>query len=70
MYTIISSLVILQYNQLYHPKSRRCLRGTRLFFILIAAYLPKLIIHNNYHGVIFFKEAQISKSKCTKHKVW
>ena len=53
MQTIISSLVILHYNKLFHPNLRRCLHGTTSFVVVKAAYLPKLFIQNYYHGVIF-----------------
>ena len=52
MQTIISSLVILQYYKFCHTKSRICLHGTRSCIVMSATYMPKLFIHNYYHGVI------------------
>ena len=50
---IISSLVILHYNQFYHPKSRICLHGTRSCLVVSAAYLRKVSIFYYYNGMIF-----------------
>ena len=52
MQTIISSLVILHYDQLYHPNSRKYLTSTRSFAVVSDEYLPKLFIYHYYHGVI------------------
>ena len=51
--TIISSFVILHYNQLLHPKLKRCLNVTRSCVLVSATNLPKVLIHHYYHGVIF-----------------
>ena len=50
--TIISSLVILHYDQFYHPNVRIFLRGTRSCVVVRAEYLPKLFINHYSHGVI------------------
>ena len=52
MQKIISSLVILHYDQFSHPKLRRCLQGTSSCAVVSSVYLPKLFIHHCYHGVI------------------
>ena len=51
MQTIISSLVILHYDQFYHPKPRKVLHGTRSCVVVSSAYMQKLFIHHYYHGV-------------------
>ena len=52
MNTIISSLVILHYDQFFHNNLRRIMYGKSSCVVVSAAYLPKLFIHCYYHGVI------------------
>ena len=52
MLTIISSLVILHYNQFFRPNLRRFLHSTKSCAVVSAAYLPKVCIHIYYHAVI------------------
>ena len=49
---IISPLVILHYDQFYHPNIRRYLHGTRSCVVVRAEYLPIVFINRYYHGVI------------------
>ena len=46
--------MILHYDQLYHPNSRRCMYGTRSFVVVSDLYLPKTFINHYYHVVIFY----------------
>ena len=41
--TIISSLVIQQYDKLFHPKLRSCMHGTRSCVVVSVTYLGKSI---------------------------
>ena len=55
MQKIISSLVILLYDQLFHPNPRIFMYGTRSCLVVSATYLPKVFILNYYYRVIFIR---------------
>ena len=52
MQAIISSLVIIHFDQLLQPNLRIFLKGTRSWVDVSASYLTKLFIHHYYHEVI------------------
>ena len=52
------------------PQFLKCRQDTRSCGVADVAYLPKVYIHDNFHGKIVILKTQGSQPKYSKQNVW